>query len=228
MEALVSRIKEEKDSIGGIVSCVCRHIPTGWGEPVFDKMEARLAQAMLSIPATKGFEIGSGFTGTRLKGSVHNDPFEAVDGRLGTVSNNSGGIQGGTVIGKTDKAAAEPTDTPVSPQDFNATVAAAMGLSHEANDMQSQAEVLTTLAVFPQRDQRIEQLFVHDIGQTASAVGHRQQASFLGIAERDVYFTLRRTQADRIVDQLIQGLCNQVGCAANLPALLRQIEVDGP
>jgi chorismate synthase len=100
MEALVSRVKEEKDSVGGVVSCVCRHLPAGWGEPVFDKMEAKLAQAMLSIPATKGFEIGSGFAGTRLKGSAHNDPFEVVDGRLGTVSNNSGGIQGGISNGE--------------------------------------------------------------------------------------------------------------------------------
>ncbi len=100
MEALVVRVKEKKDSVGGIVSCVCRNLPAGWGEPVFDKMEAGLAQAMLSIPATKGFEIGSGFAGTRLKGSEHNDSFVAVDGRLGTVTNNSGGIQGGISNGE--------------------------------------------------------------------------------------------------------------------------------
>ena len=95
MQALVARVKEEKDSVGGIVSCVCRHVPAGWGEPVFDKLEAKLAQAMLSIPATKGFEIGSGFAGSRMRGSVHNDPFVAVEGGLGTRTNNSGGIQGG-------------------------------------------------------------------------------------------------------------------------------------
>ena len=100
MEALVARVKEEKDSVGGIVTCVCRHVPAGWGEPVFDKMEAKLAQAMLSIPATKGFEIGSGFAGTRLNGSVHNDPFVAADGRLGTITNYSGGIQGGISNGE--------------------------------------------------------------------------------------------------------------------------------
>lgn len=100
MEALVARVKEEKDSVGGIVTCVCRHVPAGWGEPVFDKIEAKLAQAMLSIPATKGFEIGSGFSGTRLKGSAHNDSFKFVDGRLGTTSNNSGGIQGGISNGE--------------------------------------------------------------------------------------------------------------------------------
>jgi chorismate synthase len=100
MEALVTRVKADKDSVGGIVTCVCRHVPAGLGEPVFDKMEAKLAQAMLSIPATKGFEIGSGFAGTRLKGSVHNDPFVAAGGRLGTATNNSGGIQGGIANGE--------------------------------------------------------------------------------------------------------------------------------
>ncbi len=100
MEALVAQVKEEKDSVGGIVTCVCRNLPAGWGEPVFDKMEAKLAQAMLSIPATKGFEIGSGFAGTRLRGSIHNDAFVAADGRLGTTTNNSGGIQGGISNGE--------------------------------------------------------------------------------------------------------------------------------
>ena len=73
-----------QDSLGGIITCVCRHVPAGLGEPVFDKMEARLAQAMLSIPATKGFEIGSGFAGTRMTGSTHNDPFVKKGDRLGT------------------------------------------------------------------------------------------------------------------------------------------------
>jgi chorismate synthase len=100
MEALVARIKEEKDSVGGIVTCVCRQVPAGWGEPVFDKLEAKLAQAMLSIPATKGFEVGSGFAGTRLKGSVHNDAFVAGAGRLSTRTNHSGGIQGGISNGE--------------------------------------------------------------------------------------------------------------------------------
>ena len=100
MELLVSQVKHRKDSVGGIVSCVCRHIPPGWGEPVFDKIEAKLAQAMLSIPATKGFEIGSGFAGTRLNGSVHNDPFTAANGHLGTTTNNSGGVQGGISNGE--------------------------------------------------------------------------------------------------------------------------------
>ena len=100
METLVATVKEKKDSVGGVVTCVCRNLPAGWGEPVFDKMEAKLAQAMLSIPATKGFEIGSGFGGTHLKGSAHNDPFVSAGSRLGTTTNNSGGVQGGISNGE--------------------------------------------------------------------------------------------------------------------------------
>lgn len=92
--------KEAGDSLGGIITCVCRNLPSGWGEPVFDKMEAKLAQAMLSIPATKGFEIGSGFAGTRMRGSRHNDAFVAKGNRLGTKTNFSGGIQGGISNGE--------------------------------------------------------------------------------------------------------------------------------
>ena len=100
MEAAIRDAKEAKDSLGGIITCVCRNVPAGLGEPVFDKMEARLAQAMLSIPATKGFEVGSGFAGTRLTGSKHNDPFVKKGDRLGTSTNNSGGIQGGISNGE--------------------------------------------------------------------------------------------------------------------------------
>ena len=92
--------RDAGDSLGGIVTCVCRKIPAGLGEPVFDKLEAMLAHAMLSIPATKGFEIGSGFAGTRLRGSAHNDPFVQKGARLGTSSNRSGGIQGGVSNGE--------------------------------------------------------------------------------------------------------------------------------
>ncbi len=95
MEALIAEMREKKDSIGGTVICVCRNVPAGFGEPVFDKLEAVLAHAMLSIPATKGFEFGSGFAGTHLTGSAHNDPFILKKRGIGTKSNNSGGIQGG-------------------------------------------------------------------------------------------------------------------------------------
>ncbi len=95
MAAAIQAAAEAKDSIGGVVTCVCRGVPAGLGEPVFDKMEALLAQAMMSIPATKGFEIGSGFHGAGMNGSLHNDPFIQSAQGLSTATNLSGGIQGG-------------------------------------------------------------------------------------------------------------------------------------
>lgn len=93
--------KANNDSIGGTVTCIIRRCPSGLGEPCFDKLEAKLAHAMLSIPATKGFEIGSGFRGTEVAGSRHNDKFILKpDGRLGTITNWSGGIQGGISNGE--------------------------------------------------------------------------------------------------------------------------------
>jgi len=86
-------MKEAKDSIGGTVTCVIRNVPRGLGEPCFDKLEAKLAHAMLSIPASKGFEIGSGFRGTEMQGSCHNDAFVPGKQTLSTSTNNSGGIQ---------------------------------------------------------------------------------------------------------------------------------------
>ena len=100
IEAMIAQAQAEKDSLGGIVSCVCRNVPAGLGEPVFDKLEALLAQAMLSIPAAKGFEIGSGFAGTRMRGSQHNDPFVKKGNSLGTLTNYSGGVQGGIANGE--------------------------------------------------------------------------------------------------------------------------------
>jgi chorismate synthase len=95
MIRLIENVREKDDSVGGVITCVCRNVPAGLGEPVFDKVEAKLAQAMLSIPSTKGFEIGSGFSGTRMFGSKHNDPFVLKGKRLGTATNYSGGVQGG-------------------------------------------------------------------------------------------------------------------------------------
>jgi chorismate synthase len=100
MMELIGSVRDAADSTGGIVTCVCRGVPAGWGEPVFDKLEALLAHAMLSIPATKGIEFGSGFAGTAMRGSTHNDPFVRKNGRLGTATNNSGGIQGGISNGE--------------------------------------------------------------------------------------------------------------------------------
>ncbi|AET38854.1 bifunctional chorismate synthase/riboflavin reductase [NAD(P)H] ARO2 Ecym_3367 [Eremothecium cymbalariae DBVPG len=98
----IEKYRGEKDSIGGVVTCVVRNVPVGLGEPCFDKLEAMLAHAMLSLPASKGFEIGSGFAGVELPGSKHNDPFvfNKEDGRLRTKTNNSGGIQGGISNGE--------------------------------------------------------------------------------------------------------------------------------
>ena len=100
MQDRVREVLEAKDSTGGILTCVCRNVPVGLGEPLFDKLEARLAQAMLSLPATKGFDIGSGFAGTRLRGSTHNDPFVRKGSGLGTRTNHSGGVQGGITNGE--------------------------------------------------------------------------------------------------------------------------------
>jgi chorismate synthase len=100
MQAAIVEAQEAGDSMGGIISCVCRNIPAGLGEPVFDKIEALLAQAMLSIPATKGFEIGSGFEGSRMRGSAHNDVFIKRGDHLGTKTNYSGGVQGGISNGE--------------------------------------------------------------------------------------------------------------------------------
>ncbi len=100
MRALVTELKDAGDSVGGIVSCIIRNVPPGLGEPTYDKLEAKLAQAMMAIPATKGFEIGSGFAGSRQRGSEHNDPFIQKGDRLGTISNNSGGVQGGISNGE--------------------------------------------------------------------------------------------------------------------------------
>ena len=97
MTSTIESFRDAHDSIGGTVMCVIRNCPIGLGEPVFDKFEATLAHAMLSLPATKGFEIGSGFGGCEVAGSTHNDPFivDPVSGKLTTRTNNSGGIQGG-------------------------------------------------------------------------------------------------------------------------------------
>jgi chorismate synthase len=95
MIRLIETAKAEGDSLGGVITCVIKDCPIGLGEPVFDKLEAQLAKAMLSIPAVKGFEIGSGFEGTKMKGSEHNDVFEIKNDKVVTQTNNSGGIQGG-------------------------------------------------------------------------------------------------------------------------------------
>jgi chorismate synthase len=118
---MVERIKQVRsvgDSVGGVIECRIRHVPAGLGEPVFDRLEADLAKAMLSLPATKGFEIGSGFAGALLKGSQHNDPYVKHGTRVGTSSNRSGGVQGGISNGEeiVFRVAFKPTATILQPQ----------------------------------------------------------------------------------------------------------------
>ncbi len=116
----VERARKDGDSVGGVVRAVARGVPPGWGEPVFDKLEADLAKAMMSIPAVKGVENGSGFAGTLLTGSQHNDPFyRKDDGSIGTRTNRSGGIQGGITNGEpiTLRIAFKPTATIMRPQE---------------------------------------------------------------------------------------------------------------
>ena len=116
----VEAARKDGDSVGGVIRAVARGVPAGWGEPVFDKLEADLAKAMMSIPAVKGFENGSGFAGTRMTGSEHNDLFyRRPDGVIGTRSNRSGGIQGGISNGEpiTLRIAFKPTATIMRPQE---------------------------------------------------------------------------------------------------------------
>jgi chorismate synthase len=121
-EEMIRRIDDARragDSLGGIVTCVARGVPPGLGEPVFHKLEAELAAALLSLPACKGFEIGSGFAGTRMYGSEHNDAFVVEGGQVHTRTNRSGGVQGGISNGEpiVVRAAFKPTATIRKEQD---------------------------------------------------------------------------------------------------------------
>jgi chorismate synthase len=101
MIRLIEKMRRAGDTVGGVIEGVARKVPAGWGEPVFDRLEADLGKAMLSLPASKGFEVGSGFGGTLLTGREHNDPFRARAGKVYSTSNRSGGIQGGISNGQT-------------------------------------------------------------------------------------------------------------------------------
>lgn len=113
MIELIEKVRSEGNSVGGVVECVVRGVPVGLGEPVFDKLEADLAKAMMSLPATKGFEIGSGFSGTLMTGLEHNDEFYMDGGNVRTRTNRSGGIQGGISNGEdiVFRVAFKPTAT---------------------------------------------------------------------------------------------------------------------
>ncbi len=113
MIELITQMRSEGNSVGGVIECVVRGVPPGLGEPVFDKLEADLAKAMLSLPATKGFEIGSGFGGVLLTGREHNDEFYMESGKVRTRTNRSGGVQGGISNGENIifRVAFKPTAT---------------------------------------------------------------------------------------------------------------------
>jgi chorismate synthase len=119
MIQLIEKMRRAGDTVGGIVEGVARGVPAGWGEPVFDKLEADLAKAMLSLPASKAFEIGSGFDGILLTGRQHNDPFRTRHGKVFTTTNFSGGIQGGISNGQTIffRVAFKPVATVLHGQD---------------------------------------------------------------------------------------------------------------
>ena len=118
METRVLKAKKAGDSVGGSILCRVLGLPVGLGSPVFDRLEADLAKSMLSLPATKGFEVGSGFSGTYLKGSEHNDLFESKDGLVKTTTNRSGGVQGGISNGEElyFRTAFKPTATVLQKQ----------------------------------------------------------------------------------------------------------------
>lgn len=119
MIRLIEKTRTAGDSVGGIVEGVARGVPVGWGEPVFDRLEADLAKAMLSLPASKGFDIGSGFGGITMTGMEHNDAFRMKGGKVRTVTNRSGGIQGGISNGETIyfRVAFKPVATVMHEQD---------------------------------------------------------------------------------------------------------------
>lgn len=122
VEAMIDLIKATRgdgNSIGGVVGCVIRNVPVGLGMPVFDRLEADLAKGMLSLPATKGFEVGSGFSGTEMTGREHNDAFRMIDEQVRTTSNRSGGVQGGISNGEdiVFRVAFKPTATIMTSQD---------------------------------------------------------------------------------------------------------------
>lgn len=113
MYRLIQETRQNGDSLGGVIECITDGVPAGWGEPVFDKLDALLAQAMMAIPATKGFDLGSGFSSVTMTGSVHNDIFYNYNGKICTRTNFSGGIQGGISNGEAIffRVAFKPTAT---------------------------------------------------------------------------------------------------------------------
>ncbi len=132
MTAAIDAARLDGDTVGGVISCVARGVPAGWGNPVFDKLDACLASAMMSLPAAKGVETGSGFGGVDMRGSEHNDPFVVgPGGEVMTSSNRSGGIQGGISNGMPifTRVAFKPVATIFKPQQTVTTAGEATVLS---------------------------------------------------------------------------------------------------
>ncbi|HEY8378291.1 MAG TPA: chorismate synthase [Nannocystis sp.] len=120
MTRVIDAARKEGDTVGGVIRCVVRNVPAGWGAPVFDKLTADLAKAMMSLPASRGFEVGEGFAAAKMRGSAHNDPFvpDPETGKIRTVTNHSGGIQGGISNGEAIRFAVafKPVATIFKPQ----------------------------------------------------------------------------------------------------------------
>lgn len=160
---LIKNMRNQGDSVGGVIECVIRNLPPGLGEPAFDKLEADLAKAMMSLPATKGFEIGSGFAGARMTGSRHNDPFEMRDGRVHTVSNRSGGIQGGITNGEPVffRVAFKPTATLMRKQQTVSTAGENVELSargrHDACVLPRAVPMVEAMAALVLADHQLRQ-----------------------------------------------------------------------
>ncbi|MDW3218140.1 MAG: chorismate synthase [Acidimicrobiales bacterium] len=174
MTEAIEQARRDGDSLGGVVSCVARRVPAGLGEPVFDKLDADLAGGLMSLPAAKGVEIGSGFAGTRMTGLTHNDAFEPGDDGPVTATNHSGGIQGGISNGAniTCRVAFKPTGTIASEQktvtrEGDATTLAAKG-RHDPCVLPRavpmvEAMVLLTLADHWLRQQAVDVLPPFDV-----------------------------------------------------------------
>jgi chorismate synthase len=171
MTALIEATRNEGDSLGGVIECVIRGGPAGLGEPVFDKLEADLAKAMLSLPASKGFEIGSGFAATRMKGSQHNDAFEMRDEKVRTTSNNSGGVQGGISNGEDIffRVAFKPTSTIARDQktvtaSHEETTLAARG-RHDPCVLPRAVPIVEAMAALVLCDHALRQRVISDFGK---------------------------------------------------------------
>jgi chorismate synthase len=174
MVEAIEKARAEGDSLGGTIACVARGVPAGLGEPVFDKLEADLAKAMLSLPASKGFEIGSGFAATRMRGSEHNDAFEIRDGKVRTETNNSGGVQGGISNGENIffRVAFKPTSTIARDQKTvtaagEETTLAARG-RHDPCVLPRAVPIVEAMAVLVLCDHALRQRAISDFGNPES------------------------------------------------------------